>query len=603
MTELAVPFTAGFYTDTASTSSTLTNEVPGVYPVGISGHGYPLDLKSGAFKHESIPTLRPVFIQADTLGEKNINPESLWRASQDTWHHGAGQPHADKIDSDTARYHASKGIDPWTRGQMQLLPDTAQARASANTNLAMAVAGGYLYVIDGNTLAYTTDLTTFTTVTGTPAAGALAVCSDGDTVYVAFSGQGVWTTTRGAAAATQYVTGTDSLTALGYVKGRLMAAKGRSLYNIVSAVPAALPTSLFDHPNTDFAWVGFAEGAGFIYAAGFSGDKSLVYRITIQPDGTALAVPIQAAQLPDGEIVRAIGSYLGFILLGTDRGVRVAQPASNGDLTLSALLPTGVARCFEGQDRFIWFGWDNYDTTSTGAGRIDLTVINDGGAPGYASDLMITGQGNVRDLATFTGKRVLAVSGLGFYKESVNKVTTGYLDSGQITYDLPDQKIALYLDVKHDDPLVGQHAAWLSTDGAGFQLIGVHDGTGPEETFTIPEYRGETFEIREVLTSDGTTGTPVVRRHTLLSNPAVDTGYYLTVPLLLTEQEDSGRHRDVGGELAFLKALRDSGIRVTYQEGGTSFSVTAEDLTWMPTHLTKDRSAFNGTCVMKLKTI
>lgn len=603
----AAPFTIGFYTDgLTGTAAGTSTQVPHPYPVAIAGHPYLLDDKqTGVHKHETIPTLRPYFITADTLGEKNINPESLWRASQNTWHKGAGQRHLDRTDSDPARFWASKGVNVWTRWQLTLLPDTTQARASVNTNLRMAVAGTYLYVTDGNTLAYTTNLTAFTTVTGTPVAAAGAVASDGNTVYVAYAGNGVYSTTRGAASAAAFVTGTDTYTTLAYVKGRLMGSIGRSIYNITATGPT--PTPLYSQPNTDFAWVGFAEGNAYIYAAGYSGDKSLIYKIGIQPDGTALSAPVQAGQLPDGEIIRSIGAYLGFVLLGTSLGFRVGIPTSSGDLQIGPLIATSSCFAFEGQGKYVWFGWDNYDSGSTGLGRLDLSVFNDVQTPAYASDLMVTAQGQIVDIATFLNKRVFTVAGSGVYTESTSLVTSGTLDSGLITYDLPDDKIALYLNVKHLEPLVGSHTAYIASDNGIFINVGSHDAatTFIEEPFAIGEMRAETFEIRQQLSrgSDPTTG-PTVTRHTLEANPAVDSGTFITVPVLLVEIEtETGCTRDPAAELAFLKALRQASNRATYQEASQSYAMTVEDVTFLPTHLTTDKTAFNGTAVVKMKTV
>lgn len=595
-------------TPTAPSTPGSSGEVPGLYDVAVGGHPYLLDRDSDQHAHTSIATLRPVFVQSDTLGEKNINPESLFRASQITWHHGAGQRHLDHSDSDPSMFYQSKGIDVWERWQASLLPDTSQARASANTNLRMAVAGTYLYLTDGNTLYKTTDLTTFTAITGTPGAAATGIASDGYSIYTAYTSNGLWVTTRGGAAATQLVTGTDTLDTVGYVKGRLMVSKGRSLYNVTSATPAALPTSLFDQPNTDFIWVGFAEGSVAIYAAGYSGDKSLIYRIGVTSDGTALSAPIVAGQLPDGEIVRSIGSYLGFVLIGSDSGFRFCVPTESGDLQVGPLVTAGPCYCFEGQERFVWFGWNNYDTVSTGLGRMDLTVLTGTLTPAYASDLMATGQGTVRDVATFGNMRVFTIAGLGVYQQSASLVSQGTLDSGLITYDLPDEKVALFLDVKHDDPLIGTHAALIAVDRGVFATVGGHTAGDPEGPFVLPELRGETFEIRQLLERDGTDHTqgPVITRQTLLANPAVDTGFFITVPVLLVEQEEftaQTRQRDPAAELNYLKGLRTSGVRVIYQEGATSWSVTVSDLEWKPTGFTQDRSAFNGTCLLKLKTI
>lgn len=604
---LAEPFTSGYYTSGSTSVGAPTREVPGLYDVAIGGHGYIVDWKVG-IKHQTIPTLRPVFIQADTLGEKNINPESLWRASQNTWHKGAGQRYLDHLDSDPARFYQSKGIDPWTKWQFTLHHDTTQLRASANTNLRLSIAGDWLYLSDGNSVVYTLNLSAYSTVAGTPAASVTGLCSDGYTVYAAYAGNGIWTTTRGSgAAATQLVTGTDTFTYLGYVRGRLMAVIGRSIYNIVSTVPAAKPTALFDHPNTDFAWVGFAEGTGVIYAAGYSGDKSLIYRIGIQPDGTALSAPIQAGQLPDGEIIRTIATYQGLVLLGTDRGVRVAIAASNGDLQVGALITTTGTRAFEGQGHYVWFGWDNYDATSTGLGRLDPTVLDSTGAPAYASDLMVTGAGQIVDIATFNfqDQRVFTVAGLGLYGPAANYVPSGYVDSGLISYDIMDRKVGMYLTVRYASPLTGTVTPSISADRGSFISLGSHDiTTQHNDPFPLGELAAETFEVRETLARHTAPDhAPTVTRHTIEANPQVDSGRYIFVPVILAERDDRDRTKDVCAEREYLMALRQAGSRITYQEGSQSFAVNVDDVEFTSQQKTLDGNCVQGTALVKLKTI
>src|SRR5690606_22764098 len=98
-----------------------------------------------------------------------------------------------------------------------------------------------------------------------------------------------------------------------------------------------------------------------------------IYKITITKEGTGLDAPIVAGELPDGEVIASIGSYLGFILLGTSKGARFCTVNSAGDLTIGSLIPTSnPVQCFEGQGEFIWFGWTGYDGTHGGLGRMSL---------------------------------------------------------------------------------------------------------------------------------------------------------------------------------------------------------------------------------------
>src|SRR5262249_34979399 len=158
--------------------------------------------------------------------------------------------------------NSSKGINVWTKWQTTLLPDTNQGLSSANTNLYLVAAGGVLYVTDGQGLKDTQDITggspTWTSVTGKPASTPGALTSDGFNVWTSYGTSGIYQTTRGAAAQTNYTTGTVAL--VRYVKGRLMAANAASIYNVTTGGGAALPAALFTHGNTDFTWVDFAEG-------------------------------------------------------------------------------------------------------------------------------------------------------------------------------------------------------------------------------------------------------------------------------------------------------------------------------------------------------
>lgn len=597
-----------FFTGGASST-----DIIGLWDFALDGHTFMLDTRVSAytghseFMHASVPLIRNQADSASSPSEASINPNDLWRRSQDSWHKGSGQSYLDRADSDSERYNTSKGVNPWTKWQLSLLPDTGHKHTSANTNLALVVVGGYLYYADGQVLRRTADITagspTWTTITATDASTIQSMCSDGYTVYLANAG-GIFSTTRGAAAMTA-VTGVPYsalvATLLRYVKGRLMAAAANAIYNVIAG--GAAPAALYTHPNTDFTWVDFAEGQTVLYAAGFSGDKSLIYKTAVKADGTALDIPTVAGELPDGEIVRSIQGYLGFLLIGTDKGVRFAAEDAAGNLTLGSLIPTTSAvQCFEPQDRFCWYGLTNYDSVSTGLGRIDLSVATGPLTPAYASDLMATGSGAVLSAVTFQGLRVFAVSGLGVYGELSTLVGSGTIDSGQITYRLPDNKTAMFVDVKHDG--TGQHAESLSVDGGSFVLLDTH--TTSDNPFPAGQRTGARFQLRTTLTAVGGAG-PTIRAITMRAYPVVPTVEMITVPLILAERvtlrDESEQSMDVGAELEFIKSLRASRELVPWQETRAAVLVIVDDFEWRPINPTRDFKAWNGTCLVSLKEV
>lgn len=587
--------------------SGVTTLVPDSFDCALNGRPYMIDWKyaaGGEFFDESIRLLKP---QQDTSGqvsEASLNPEDFPRHGIESWHKGAGQTHLNRADSDPDRFRSSKGWNVWERWELSLLPDTDQKKSSANTNLHMAVAGAYLGLIDGSGIHTTQDVDadtpTWQAVTnsgGTP----VSITSDGYYFYVT-DGADIYrfakdATTTGAAWSTY-----DS-DLLGYVKGRLMSGHDNVASNITAA---AAKTDVVTHPNSDFRWVGFAEIPGFILMAGYSGDKSLIYRTAIKADGTALDTGVVAGELPDGEIVRAIKGYLGFVLIGTDKGIRLAIPDSSGNLTIGALIELDVAvRCFEGQGRFVWFGWTNYDSSSTGLGRLDLTVLN-GSAPAYASDLMVTGQGNVLDIVTFDNHTVFTVSGLGVYADDDDMVASATIDSGLITFGLPDDKVGMYVDLRHE-PLAGSVALSISNDGGDFQtLVTSDEADSTELTTTAGQATATTFELRMVGARDAVTTTgPTVTRLTLEANPAPGRGEFFTVPLLLWETVDLANglphEQDPAAEKAALVAMEVSGQPITFQDGVGSETVLLDDHRFVKHSYTSTRRAYNGTFLARLR--
>jgi hypothetical protein len=598
-----------------------SSEVPSTYPVGLAGRPLVLDTVINRWRHTSIPLLRAQADQSSQPGSASLNPEALWRRFSESWHHGAGQEWADRQGSDVFRFNESKGVDVWDTYQLTLLNDTDQKVSSANSNLYLTTAGSRLYYSDDQTLKFTTDITpgapSFTTVTGTAAVAINGVASDGFNIYIAQGASGIYKSDTGISTAASWVTGTVS-GVIDYVKGRLVCSSGASIYNPTGA--GALPGPHFTHPNSNFSWVGFAPGQGAIYAAGFSGDKSLIYKIGITQDSVTLEEPIVAGELPDGEIVYGIGGYLGFIMLGTSKGVRFCLTDQQDNLLVSAPIPAAnPVRCFEGQDRFVWYGLTNYDTESTGLGRLDVsqfTETAETGAlkPAYASDLMATGQGNVINVVTFQSIRVFSVAGLGVYGEDTPLVASGTMSSGKWCYGIPDDKTAISFDVRCM-PLMGGFSAYIMVDDGAETLLGSEDtvGSGGAE-FPVGYQVGECFEIILELDRDGssTTDGPQISRYTLKSAPAAIDGpaEYIIAPFLLHDVIDINGvefYQDTSFELENIKALRRSQQRVSYQEGPNTYDVFVNDYEYIPYAFTHaEGGGFgtpNGTCVTQLRRI
>lgn len=618
---ISARFNTPYYTGSGTTA-----DVPSQFPVALNGRPYIVDLNQTRltyqFKRETIPVLRSQSNVTNLPDESSMNPEDLWRRAQDSWHKGTGQRFLDKQDSDPARFHASYGMNVWDKWQMTLLQDSALGDAfSTVTDTSMVATSSKLFLTINNAISYSPGLgNTYSQINAAAGANYKSCTTDGHYVYFAKGADGVYLTNKGVAtAAVSWVTGTVNL--IRFVQGRLMAAAGASIYNITTnpstAGPTALPAALKTMANSDWVWVDFAEGPGQIYAAGYSGDRSMIYRSTIKADGTALDEPVVAGLLPDGEIIQCMQGYLGYVILGTQYGVRFCNVDGQGNLIVGPLLNTGPIKVvgLEPQDRFVWFTWPS-DGTFCGLGRMDLSVFTAPQAPAFATDLltdpaiMVGGIGTVPSVATFKGRRVfntLVSGGLNTWAENPTaKVIFGQLDSGIFTFGIPDAKVAMWADIRMDPlPTNTIIEVFVAVDGGAFVSLGTYStvgGTG--YTFPIGQKLGRNFELRLKVSGNGDF-TPTITRFTLRAYAAPNRAEQWSLPLLLHETvlANGGVPHQLAvlDELNRIRAMIADKQLVTYQEGNETHLVFVEDYTWIPHHATNDSTFWNGLCSVTIK--
>jgi hypothetical protein len=601
-----------FFTGTGS-----TQVVPYLYPVAINGRPYMIDTKSNDFGRQFDARVRDSVDQSAEPGESAINPQGLWRRSQSSWHYGAGQTYSDTADAEAYRFRSSKGVNVWNRGEITLLPATSLAYSSAQSNLYMATADGRIYGTEGQTVRYTSDWTTFTTVTGTNASNLYDITSDGYNVFFSYADGNIDQTNAGTSAASNYITG---ITAgpLDYVRGRLMVAgQGADKHKIwnITTTPGSSqnnPTALFTHPNTNFNWVGFAGGQNQIYCAGYAGNKSLIYKTAVKADGTALDIPTVAAELPLGEIVTNIDAYLGYVVIGLTTGLRFCSSDSDGNLVVGPLIETGTSvRAFAAIGPYLYFGWTNYDTTSTGIGRLDIGTQISTNQPAYASDLMADVQGEIVDIHEFGGGVVFTVAGSGAYRpHPTNLVASGTLDSGIYRWGVPDTKFIPKWDLR-TEPLNGTVAVSVASDSGDFRTVGTQVLAGSLES-TFDGFESKVFEAEARLTltrsaTDSTVG-PTVTRWLGRAYAAPLRSQIFSVPLLLHHKLNIRGNEywmDVDQELDYLRDLVENPRVVTYQENFDTYSVIIEDVRWTPLDSAQNHNAWdwNGTCTIIMRSV
>jgi hypothetical protein len=604
--DFSSPFLGGasFYTGTGTTQL-----VPYIFPVAINGRPYLIDTKSNNFTRQFDARVRDSVDQSAEPGEAAINPQGLWRRSQSSWHYGAGQEYSDTADAEVYRFRSNKGVNVWDRGKLSLLKDTTQVLSDAAATLQSIVAGTRLYVASGGDVTfYTSLIASPTDCTSEPGGDVGSMTSDGYNVWASFAAHGIHVTNTSTGAFSSYISGTDTFTKIKYTKGRLMAAAGPIIYNFIGA--SGPGSGLFTHGNSTWTWVGFAGGQNHIYAAGYAGQTSLIYKTTIKTDGSTLDAPTVAAELPEGEIVTALDSYLGYVLIGTTTGFRFASSDDNGNLVVGPLIEVGQVDAFASQGRFVWFSYKNIDATSTGLGRMDIGSQIATNQPAWAADLMVAGQGAVPSISMYGTRPVFTVTGLGVYCEhATDLVASGTIDSGVYRWGVPDSKFVPKWDLRTEQ-LDGTVALAVASDGGSFETVGTQTvADSLESTFDGFETRIFGAEVRLTLTRSATaTIGPVLTRWMGRAYAAPLRSQIFSVPILLHHQVNvRGRDYffDVDDELSLLRTLVETPSVITYQENLETYSVIVEDVRWQPVDaaLSNNEWDWNGTCTLIMRSV
>ena len=609
-------------------------------PVGIDGRGFVVDLISGQFRRRSVQLINSQ--QQDQSQDGALLLPEVWRRYAESWHHGAGQERYDRQNSLPYRFDASEGIDPWQEWGISLLRDTKRIALLPEGKAYMVSYGvGSLFAGSGTTIFAWNDLdiadpsnvnpdTSFTADVSATQGNIVSVTSDGVVVYVLDEDGQVTQyedtdlvdpiTTPGTALITIPSFVTDRAF-IRYVNGHLLIGAGPNLYDLVNIAgtwtlrgPGGDP---FTHHLPGYRWVDACAGLNSIYALGGMGDRWHVHAIGIAQDATDITVPVVAAPLPEGEVGYALGSYLGYVLVGTNTGWRFGMPASDTSLTFGRLVDTSSpVRCFEGQDRFVWFGCDTpgasaphppLNTQGAGLGRADLSAFTSPMTPPYASDLVSVGHwGEVRNVATVgataqrVGRRVYTIDGDAVWMEHDRYVPSGFLEQGVSTFNTNDLKRGLYAQI-YCEPLHGKILIDAGWDEGNFENIASVELPEATTLGNIPLNRSfTTVRLRYTLfpsTNDDAGISPRLTRAEVRGVPVVGRSSQWTIPLIVHQDinwDDTTQGRDVQSDFDMLVGLVESRRPFLYREADQTFTLYAMDFDWVPYRLTDDRQSFQG---------
>jgi hypothetical protein len=236
---------------------------------------------------------------------------------------------------------------------------------------------------------------------------------------------------------------------------------------------------------------------------------------------------------------------------------------------------------------------------------LDISNFTGDQTPAYASNLMVSGTGEITSMDWFNGAPIFTVAGQGVFTQASTYVPSGNIYSGYVGFRIPDQKILIAYSVDAT-AASGSFTASINQDDTNTYPLGTV--VGSSALFSVPQIYGELFETNLTLNaSSGNTVPTTLRRATLQSFPAITAGKFIVVALRFRNQVETwaGRkHLNVYGELAFLENLRLNQTVVTYQEGTGSWSVVIDEVNavWYQPSSDRTTAGFEGVVMLTMKT-
>jgi hypothetical protein len=246
---------------------------------------------------------------------------------------------------------------------------------------------------------------------------------------------------------------TDGKVAMDWVKGRIILAADNKVYELTPS-SSSLPSPIFTHPNTDYTFTSIAESGAAIYVAGYAGTQSSIYKFTLSDAGaiTSLTSAVVSAQMPDGELIYAIKQYLGYMMIGTSKGIRAAIISpDDGSISYGPLVAETEQPVYDFtfRDRFAWATAEV--NGKGGLIRIDLSEQISPLRFAYAHDIFKNVAKNCKAVA-FLGtsdRKIFALDTDFSYIEAATRlVLTGYLRTGFIRYATLENKYFKFLKVR-----------------------------------------------------------------------------------------------------------------------------------------------------------
>ena len=417
-------------------------------------------------------------------------------------------------------------------------------------------------------------------------------------------------------------------------------------------------TPIYNHPNPNWIWTGICEGPNAIYVSGYVGDVSSVYRLSLDTTGAVplLNKALTAADMPRGEIILSLGSYVGkYMVFGTNRGVRVGQIDTSGFVSSGYITYGPMTVITSGYDPSInayrtpagQDGWVNYVAFNDRYAYCTVTNYIDNGDGTYSSGLVKLDLGKevatnqvawathlrapsgitsaAQDVAVYgkSNRLMFAIQGHGIYigtdptnsNSSGKLCASGYLQTGQIRYLTLEDKHFKLIKPRVTTPVTGNIK--ISTVDPALNVNDIYIITSTSDLtqdiatgISLPiESTGFRFTLYP--TTNQLTAT-TLNGYQLKSLPAVAREREIGIPILVFDFDMDRYNMTTGYEgyaferLTALESIESNGDVVTLQDFTTGETVQGviESLSFVRMSPPDKRfSGFGGVCMVQFRTV
>ena len=541
-----------------------------------------------------------------------------------SFHGGSGINFFDPATNDENghyRFADSKGLNVWTKGEVTLLnnctqghnttgalrdtgifqsnPRPFQSMRSIKWNGTSGVLAWDEYDVDKiDTTGTVTHFIDYNAGTDSPV---FAICDDGSTAYWITNTATKKTVYKKALTLTSSTPGTSMFDEIGtvtnatmeYVKDRIVLCADNKVYEFAASA-VAMPTAVYTHPVSSHIYTSVTASGPAIYIAGYNGIQSTIQKFTLNTSGSmpTLTSAVVAAELPVGEVVHKIYYYLGYMMIGTSKGIRIATVNDqDGSINYGPLVVETSQPCYDfaARDHYVWCatGVDG----NPGVIRVDLSTEIEPLRFAWANDIYydgVTGHqttscafANGTEQLAFCTTYASGATGYVYIEDAATLRTTGYLTTGNIRYGTLEPKNFKRLLARGDYTFGSMTLETVDSDGNEYDHISYDSSVPPVEVTTSnPATAQEYVAYKFIMYRDGTDNTkgPVFKGYQAKATIATPRQRLVSHFVYCFDEETDKNNSRTGysgrayDRIVALETIEENGDIVTWQDLNTGES-------------------------------